>query len=106
MPLEIIEAERAVVYHSQQAGYRATIFQIKTHGRVNHNNALAPLAPFMDAQGLIRLAGRTEAVPLIYETKYPLLLHAKDPLTEVLLRHISQKANAFGGTKSTPNRIG
>jgi hypothetical protein len=70
-PLEIIEAERAVVYHSQRAGYRVTIFQIKKRGRVNHDNALAPLAQFMDAQGLIRLSGRTEAAPLIYEAKYP-----------------------------------
>jgi hypothetical protein len=104
-PLEIIEAERAVFYHSQQASYRATIFQIKTHGRVNHDNALAPLAPFMDAQGLIRLAGRTEAAPLIYETKYPLLMHAKDPLTEVLLRHIHRKLMHSGGPRALQTEL-
>jgi hypothetical protein len=89
-----------VVYHSQQAGYRSTIFQITPHGRVNHDNALAPLAPFMDAQGRIRLAGRTEAAPLVYEAKYPLLMHAKDPLTEVLLRHIHRKLIHSGGPRA------
>jgi hypothetical protein len=81
-PLEKIEAERALVFHSQKASHRAALFQLKMHDRENHDSALAPLAPFLDAQGLIRLAGRIEAAPLVYEAKYPLLLHAKDPMTD------------------------
>jgi hypothetical protein len=106
-PLEKIEAERSIVYHSQQAAYRAMLFQLKTHIRVNHDNALAPLAPFLDAQGLVRLSGRTEATALIYEAKYPLLLHAKDPLTEVLLRLIHRELMHQERYKQNyPNYIG
>jgi hypothetical protein len=83
-PLEKIKAERAIVYQCQRAGYRATLFQLKTHGRVNHDSQLATLALFLDKQGLIKLSGRTEAAPLVYEAKYPLILHAKDPITTVL----------------------
>jgi hypothetical protein len=65
-PLEKIKAERAIVYQCKRAGYRATLFQLKTHGRVNHDSQLATLAPFLDKQGLIRLSGRTEAAPLAW----------------------------------------
>jgi hypothetical protein len=37
--LEIIEAAR-VVYRSQITSYRATLFQLKTHDRVNYDNPL------------------------------------------------------------------
>jgi hypothetical protein len=72
-PLEKIEAERAIAFHNQRTSFRATLFQLRTHGRVNHNNALACLDLFLDAQGIVRLAGRTEAAPVIYKTKYPIL---------------------------------
>jgi hypothetical protein len=104
-PLEKMEAERSIVYHRQQAAYRATLFQLKTHGRVNHDNALAPLAPFMDAQGLVRLSGRAEAAAVIYEAKYPLLLHAKDPLTTVLLRHIHRELMHSGGLRALQTEL-
>jgi hypothetical protein len=62
-PLEKEEAERALAFHNQRTSFCATLFQLKNHGRVNHDNALACLDPFLDAQGVIRLAGRTEAAP-------------------------------------------
>jgi hypothetical protein len=93
-------AIRALVFHSQKALFRATFFQLQTHGRVNHDSALATLAPFIDEQGLIRLSGRTEVVPLVYETKYPLLLHARDPMTKVLVRDIHQDLLHAGGSRS------
>jgi hypothetical protein len=76
-PLEKIEAEQALAFYNQRTSFRATLFQLKTHGRVNHNNALACLDPLLDAQGIVRLAGRTEAAPIIYKTKYPIMLHPR-----------------------------
>jgi hypothetical protein len=93
-------AIRALVLHSQKASFRATFFQLRTHGRVNHDSALATLAPFIDKQGLIRLSGRTEAAPLVYETKYPLLMHARDPMTEVLVGDIHQDLLHAGGSRA------
>jgi hypothetical protein len=99
-PLEKIIVVRALVFHSQTALFRATFFQLRTHGRVNHDSALATLAPFIDKEGLIRLSGRTEAAPLVYETKYPLLLHAKDPMTKILVRDIHQDLLHAGGSRA------
>jgi hypothetical protein len=45
MPLEIIQAERAVVYHSQLTAYRVTISQIRTHGPFDHS-AMDVAGPF------------------------------------------------------------
>jgi hypothetical protein len=67
---------------------------------VNHDNALACLDPFLDAQGVIRLAGRTEAAPVIYEVKYPILLHPKDPVTEVLARFLHRKLMHSGRSRA------
>jgi hypothetical protein len=100
MPMEKIEAEQALVYHSQHASFRATLFQLKTHGRVNHNSDLATLAPFIDDQGLIRLSGRTEAADLVYEAKFPLLLYTKDPMAEVMVRNIHQSILHAGGSRA------
>jgi hypothetical protein len=61
---------------------------------------LATLAPFIDEQGLIRLSGRTEAAPLVYETKYPLLLHARDPMAEVLVPDTHQDLLHAGGSRA------
>jgi hypothetical protein len=104
-PLEKIEAERALVFHSQRASYQAALFQLRTHDRVNHDSTLASLAPFLDVQGLIRLAGRIEAAPLVYEAKYPLLLHAKDPMTELLLRHIHKQLMHTGGLRAIQREL-
>jgi hypothetical protein len=103
--LEKIEAIRALVLHSQRASYRSTLFQLKTHGRVNYENALAPLTPFLDKDGMIRLSGRTEAAPFAYEEKYPLLLHAKDPITEVLLRFLHKQLMHSGGPRALQTEL-
>jgi hypothetical protein len=51
------------------------------------------------------LPGRTEAAALIYEAKYPLLLHAKDPLTTVLLRHIHRELMHSGGPRALQTEL-
>jgi hypothetical protein len=99
-PLEKLEAERALAFHNQRASFRATLFQLRNHGRVNHDNALASLDPFLDVQCIMRLAGRTEAAPVIYETKYPILLHPKDPVTEVLGRFLHRKLMHSGAARA------
>jgi hypothetical protein len=89
-PVELEDAERALVYLSQRQTFRATRVQLEMHGSINPDNNLAPLAPFMDPQGAIRL-GRTEAAHLTYTAKYPLLLHCKDPITKILVTHVHQR---------------
>jgi hypothetical protein len=85
------DAERALVYLNQRQTFRATRVQLEMHGRVNHDNNLAPLALFIDPQGAIRLGGRTEAAHLTYTAKYPLLLYCKDPITKILVPHVHQR---------------
>jgi ribonuclease HI len=70
-PVEIWEAEEAIIGLSQSQCYRASLAQLQLENRVNKDNALAPLAPFLDKRGLIRLGGRTEASHLNYNAKYP-----------------------------------
>jgi hypothetical protein len=98
-PVEIEDAERALVYLSQRQTFRATRVQLEMHGRVNHNNNLASLAPFIDPQGAIRLRGRTEAAHLTYTAKYPLLLHCKDPITKILVTHVHQQLEHSSGPR-------
>jgi hypothetical protein len=70
------------------------------NAQVNKDNTLAPLAPFLDKKGLIRLGGRTEAAHLNYNAKYPLLLHQKDPLTTTLARFIHLQLEHSGGPRA------
>jgi hypothetical protein len=98
-PVEIEDEERALVYLSQRQTFRATRVQLEMHGRVNHDNNLAPLAPFIDPQGAIRLGGRTEAAHLTYTANYPLLLHCKDPVTKILVTHVHQRLEHSSGPR-------
>jgi hypothetical protein len=98
-PVEIEEAERALVYLSQRQTYRFTRVQLEMHGKVNHDNNLAPQAPFLDAHGAIRLGRRTEASHMAFNAKYPFLLHCKDPLTKMLATHTRQKLEHSSGPR-------
>jgi hypothetical protein len=98
-PVEIKEAERALVYLNQRQTYRFTRVQLEMHGKVNYDNNLAPLAPFLDAHGAIQLGERTEASHMAFNAKYPLLLHRKDPLTKMLATHTHQKLEHSSGPR-------
>jgi hypothetical protein len=98
-PVEIEDVERALVYLSQRQTFRATRVQLEMHGRVNHNNNLTPLAPFIDPQGAIRLGRRTEAAHLTHTAKYPLLLHCKDPITKILVTLVHQRLEHSSGPR-------
>jgi hypothetical protein len=98
-PVEIEDTERALVYLSQKQTFRATRVQLKMHDRVNHDNNFAPLAPFIDPQGAIRLGGRTEAAHLTYTANYPLLLHCKDPITKIVVTHVHQRLEHSSGPR-------
>jgi hypothetical protein len=53
-PVEIWEAEEAIIGLSQSQCYRASLEQLRLNAQVNKDNTLAPLAPFLDKKGLIR----------------------------------------------------
>ena len=78
-PVEIWNAEASVAYLIQAESYRATKVHLQLQDRVPSGSSLAPLAPFVDTQGIIRLGGRIHAAHLEYNAKYPILLHPKDP---------------------------
>jgi hypothetical protein len=99
-PVEIWETEEAIIGLSQSQCYRASLAQLRLNAKVNKDNTLAPLAPFLDKRGLIRLGGRTEAAHLNYNAKYPLLLHQKDPITTTLARFIHLQLEHSGGPRA------
>jgi hypothetical protein len=99
-PVEIWEAEEAIIGLSQSQCYRASLVQLRMNAQVKKDNTLAPLAPFLDKKRLIRMGGRTEAALLNYNAKYPLLLHQKDPLTTTLARFIHLQLEHSGGPRA------
>jgi hypothetical protein len=98
-------AEWALVRLSQAQCYRASLEQLQLNSRVNYDNALAPSAPFLDDTGIVRLGGRLDAAHLAYSAKYPLLLHAKDPLTTVLARQIHLDLRHAGGPRAITTEL-
>jgi hypothetical protein len=104
-PVEICAAEWALVRLSQAQCNRASLVQLRLNSRVNYDNALAPLAPFLDDAGIVRLGGRLDAAHLAYSAKYPLLLHTKDPLTTVLARQIHLDLRQAGGPRAITTEL-
>ena len=57
---------------------------------------LAPLDPFIDGKGVLRVGGRLQDSLLSYDVKHPVLLSPKHPFSILLVRHYHQAAQHQG----------
>jgi hypothetical protein len=96
-------AELAVVSFSQRYSFQKSINELLAVGHLLTANPLLRLDPFWDtsehAPGVLRVSGRISHVPnLTYDAKFPLLLHAKAPLTALIALHVhTHSLNHIGG---------
>lgn len=78
---------RIVIRMTQAINFPSLFKQLKASGSTITPPTLAQLAPFIDAQGIIRVGGRLRYSSLSYDVKHPILLPKMSHLTTLLIRH-------------------
>ena len=84
--LEGLEIEKKSVGNRPQGREKAN---------VKNNSPIRHLDPFLD-KGILRVGGRLRRADLPYETKHPIILPRKSPITTLLIRHVHKRLGHAG----------
>ena len=95
---ELRGVEQTLLRQSQRRFFLVEIDCIR-HGReLPRKSTLLERRPFLDEDQLLRVGGRLRRLDLADSRKHPLILHRKDPLSQLLCRHIHQSNLHVGPT--------
>lgn len=73
---------------SQSESFRTEYHTLCTHGNLSTKNKLVKLNPFFQEEtGLIRVGGRLSNSNYTYDTKFPILLHGSNYVTQLIFQH-------------------
>ncbi|XP_055306857.1 uncharacterized protein LOC129571118 [Sitodiplosis mosellana] len=101
---EILNAERIWVRHSQNVHFNSEIEILSRKQDLPQGSPLSKLTPFVDNDGILRLAGRIKRSNMPYDTVHPILLSGKCT-TAKLLTGQAHGATLHGGTQLTQQYI-
>ena len=95
---EVDLIENRLIYLSQQRHFGTEIKAVNKQNEVQCNSLIAALRPYVDELGLLRVGGRLERADLPFSTRHPLILHRKDRLSWLLVRHLHWSNQHAGPT--------
>ena len=95
---EVDLIENRLIYLSQQRHFGTEIKAVNKQNEVHCNSLIAALRPYVDELGLLRVGGRLERADLQFSTRHPLILHRKDRLSWLLVRHLHWSNQHAGPT--------
>ena len=67
-----------------------------TRNRLTPSHFLAPLAPYVDSEGLVRVGGRLNLADCPEGTKHPVVLPKKHLITQLVIRHFHESCKHQG----------
>ncbi|XP_050043628.1 uncharacterized protein [Dermacentor andersoni] len=83
---EVISAERYWLAKAQQDAFSDDISNLKNQRPLHKSSPVLPFNPYFDKEGLMRVGGRLQFSDNNEETKHPVVLPGKHPLTSLLIR--------------------
>lgn len=86
---EIKRAEGIIVKLVQAEAFHTEIAALLDDKRARHR--LCGLNPFLDVDGLLRVGGRIKHAFIPYDSRHQMVLPAKHPVTELLIRHLHEE---------------
>ncbi|KRZ75294.1 Gypsy retrotransposon integrase-like protein 1 [Trichinella papuae] len=91
-PLEMQNAENHWIRKAQHERFANEIRQLSNGRQIAANSRLQQFDPFIDEHGLLRIGGRLQNSDLPENTKHPILLPDKHPITTAIIRrcHLRQ----------------
>lgn len=88
---ELQHAEFSLVRLAQQEHYAEEISDLSGGERVSKSSPLKWLNPFVDENRILRVGGRLRNAKLTHESKHPIVLSARHPLTALLASYFHEK---------------
>ena len=83
---ELLEVEHYWVWIIQQTYFLSEMESLSRKGELSSSSPLLSLNPFVDSSGLLRVGGRQRLSKSTYESKHPVILSGKHPLTRLIIR--------------------
>ena len=83
---ELLEVDRYWVRIIQQTYFLSEMESLSRKGELSSSSPLLSLNPFVDSSGLLRVGGRQGLSKSTYESKHPVILSGKHPLTQLIIR--------------------
>lgn len=90
-PEEFENAAMVLIKLAQKQTFHSDISHLQNTGTVNKDSRLKNLNPFLDDHGFLRVGGRLSNSSLNFDSKHPLILAPKHPLTNLIIRHYHHK---------------
>ncbi|XP_015431641.1 PREDICTED: uncharacterized protein LOC107187946 [Dufourea novaeangliae] len=84
---EIQRAENALLRLVQAEVFSGELTALRNKQLLSKNSPVITLCPFLDEKGLMRVGGRLQYATLEYDQKHPVILPAKHPFIDLLIRH-------------------
>ena len=84
---ELDYAKNCIVKYVQRQVYDSEILILKNNGILAVSNKLAPLDPFLDIDGLLRVGGRLKNSSYLYGVKHPLIIPKDTHVTRLLIAY-------------------
>ena len=82
---EMIDAEQAILRREQADRYPTELGALKSGNHLPARSDLLSLAPYLDADGLLRVGGRLRHAPLPEAEKHPIILPRKAGVTRMII---------------------
>ncbi|XP_043264280.1 uncharacterized protein LOC122404410 [Colletes gigas] len=84
---ELALSEETIVKLVQQECFGKEISDLRATKPLTQTSKIISLNPFLDAKGLLRVGGRLENAPIIYNQKHPLILPSDHPVTNLIVAY-------------------
>ena len=82
---EILEADQHWIRFSQRENFSLEVEVLKTNTGTPESSPLFVLHPFVDPDGIVRVGGRIKNAKISYESRHPIILHGKNPITRLVI---------------------
>ena len=89
---EVEEALDMLYRRSQKQYFSKEIQKLENHQDLPHKSPLAPVCPYLDENGVLRVGGRLQNSELAVAATHPVILHRKSQLARLLAEQIHQRA--------------
>ncbi|XP_011859181.1 PREDICTED: uncharacterized protein LOC105556699 [Vollenhovia emeryi] len=103
-PLEIQQSQHLWVRIIQQAAFSYEIGILSRNEHLPKSNPLVRLTPYLDKDRLLRVGGRLHNAQIDTDSKHPLILPRRSPLSTLIIDD-AHKRMLHGGTQVTLNFI-
>ncbi len=88
--LEVQSADTVIVKHLQKTAFYKEVECLQSHTSVQRSSHIVRLEPFIGDDGLLRVGGRLQHVPIADYTKHPIILPKDCFVTQLIVRHAQE----------------